>query len=263
MSYSRSLKRQLSSLLAGKTVYRACDEWGEILVIDQRRRRILTFGSVFEQSCMDRSDPSLLVHDYAKAMMLVMAFIDAPQTVVLLGVGGGAIIRSVMALHPEARIDAAELRPEVVEIARDWFEIPSSDRIRIHIGDAAHYLASREARSTDVLFSDLYHAHGMSPLQTQEVFLRECRRVLTDAGWLVMNVYAASELAEPFLARMKTQFAQMWLCTVEDGNQVLLASGRPGDGIPITPVPFDRLEALERRMNVRLDLLFRRLSRIF
>lgn len=259
MNRLNKLKEGLNNLLGARRVYRDRDEWGEIQVFDQRSLRILTFGSVFEQSCMDRRDPAVLVHDYTKAMMLVMAFID-PDAVTVLGVGGGSLIRAVAELHPKARIDAVELRPKVVEVAQTWFGIPQSDAIRMLIGSADDYLRDADDDSTDIIFSDMYHAYGMSPLQSDVAFLHHCQRTLTRRGWLVMNIYGGPDMRSPFFLALRNLFDDIFLCPVNSGNHILLASRQSRQSNLYDYLPY--LQALEERMNLRLDLLFRRMSRL-
>lgn len=250
--------RKLKSMIGGQLVHRQRDDWGELLVLDQRRRRILTFGTAFEQSAMDREQPSLLVHDYARAMMLVLAWCQ-PRSATLLGLGGGSLVRALAHHFPELDIEAVELRQAVVDIARQWFGLPEGDTVRIHTADAGLHLQQMAETSTDLILADLFSAHGMSAAQTGPGFLHHCRRVLTDQGWLVVNLHGLPEEMDPIVRGMQSLFAEVFLCPVQGGNDIYFASVQPRPG-PIHQ-HYEAMQQLEEQLNIRLDLLYRRLLR--
>lgn len=259
MARLSNFKQNVKALFGGTLVHRSRDQWGELMVFDERARRTLTFGTIFEQSSMDLKNPALLVHDYAKAMMLVMAWTE-PRRVTVLGVGGGGMIRAIAHLSPTTQIDAVELRPEVARIARDWFGLPEADTFNLQTVDAGHFLQQAPDGSSDVILADLYHAHGMSPVQTTPDFLDHCHRVLTDHGWLAINLYGSPSEVDPVVRRMQELFAEVFICPVQGGNDIYFASKL--EQAEPAHQRYSDMQALEQRLNVRLDLLFRRLSRV-
>ena len=58
----------------GKLVHKASDEFGDILVLDFHNHRVMTFDSIYEQSRMNKDEPYAPIHEYTKAMLLVLAF---------------------------------------------------------------------------------------------------------------------------------------------------------------------------------------------
>jgi spermidine synthase len=114
----------------GEIVHHTRDALGSILVVDYRKHRVLTFNSVFEQSKIDRRYPYLPVHEYNRAMMLPAVFAN-PGHVTILGLGGGVMAGAFHHLYPECRIHAVELRQAVLDTAREFFDLPDSERLEV------------------------------------------------------------------------------------------------------------------------------------
>ena len=119
-------------------IHRTNDAWGDILVIDHRCYRNLTFDSICQQSSMHLNRRHILVHEYTRAMMLVLAFIK-PRHVTILGLGGGCLLRSLYHILPKCELQAVELRQRVYEVATEFFGIPLSKKVTITIADAKQY----------------------------------------------------------------------------------------------------------------------------
>src|SRR5690554_7151082 len=172
--------------IKGDIVHVARDNYGNILVIDDRKHRILSFDSVFEQSKILRSAPQVPVHEYNRAMLLPIAF-TTPAKVTVLGLGGGALAHGLFTLLPESSIEVYELRRKVAEVAKEWFALPESDRLKVHIADARLAVIHQPKAATDMILTDLYSADRMSPAQSQRQFIKACSRALSANGWLILN----------------------------------------------------------------------------
>ena len=141
----------------GEIIHHTRDALGSILVVDYRKHRVLTFNSVFEQSKIDRRFPYLPVHEYNRAMMLPAVFAN-PRHVTILGLGGGVMAGAFHHLYPECRIHAVELRQAVLDTAREFFDLPGSERLEVTIADARDALEKLPEASTDMILADLYNA---------------------------------------------------------------------------------------------------------
>lgn len=245
-------------LIGDSIIHHTIDAWGDIFVLDHRHYRSLMFDSYFEQSSMDVNKPHILVHNYTRTMMLVLAFIK-PRHVTLLGLGGGCLLRSLYHLLPECKLHAIELRQHVYETATDFFGIPTSKQITITIADAQQQLKNIDNNSTNIIFADLYNAYSMSPLQIQKDFISECYRVLSYKGWLVVNYHGISDLDTGFLQYLYSIFSDIFVCCIPNGNSILFASKHSTDTL-------DRFEGvvaiLEKKLEIKLKHLFQRLTRL-
>lgn len=210
----------------GKIVFQVTDEYGDIIVADTDDYRILRFEGINEQSKMSKQDVNVPVHNYSKAMLMATAFTPA-QTVLLLGLGGGALLRALYFLNEQLAFDVVELRPRVLTVARDWFTLPESGKIAYHLEDAEHYLRRQHLPRYDLIFSDLYSAFSMEPRQGTETFLRLCLNKLSDQGWLVLNYYEIPKVGSVMYCALREVFDEVLYCRVPSGNVVIYAAQQP------------------------------------
>ncbi|MDO8864077.1 hypothetical protein Q6D67_20525 [Haliea sp. E1-2-M8] len=208
--------------LNGNIIYFSQDTYGRMLVIEDGGYRILNFDSPFEQSCMRMDHPYRLVHQHTQLMVIVLAFID-PKVVSLFGLGGGSLLRTLHHVLPSCIFNVVELRQKVVDIAKEYFAVPSDHRVRITVNDALAEISNAEDHTTDIIFSDMYDAYQMVTAQTQDAFLLNCSRVLTDRGWLVINLFDLPCNRAEFFELLGSVFSTIILCA-SDGNTIFLVS---------------------------------------
>lgn len=208
--------------LPGKEIYRGHDQFGSVRVLDDGDKRYLAFGDQDEQSCCLKHEPLIPEHEYVRAMLLVLLFTE-PRQVISLGLGAGALNSCLHGRLPQVKQSIAELRPEVVEVARRFFQLPQGKRIQVHTTDALDFLRNVETRKADVIFSDIYGADGLSDQQLGEEYLELCARRLKPGGWLVMNLWREHQGPDT-LELLLQQFGTIYGCHTQSGNWVVLAS---------------------------------------
>lgn len=213
-----------------RLIHKTEDSWGPILVIDKQDQRILSFGSIYEQSRMDLLNPLQLQHKYTQIMFLVLAF-TRPHHVTLLGLGGGCLLRSLYHCLPDSHFHVIELREIVYQLAVRYFGIPDDERVKVTIEDAAIVLQQEHDQSTDLIMADMFFSEGVNPLQTADDFLVCCHAKLSDQGWLVLNFHQQTELSGPFFEAIRYLFDCVIIGTSSNGNHVLFAgkSRLPGE----------------------------------
>lgn len=227
--------------MKGNIVHFARDDLGGILVIDYRKHRVMTFDSVFEQSKIARRRPHLPVHEYSRAMLLPVAF-SQPAHVSILGLGGGVIANALLHLLPECQVHAVELRQAVVDVAREYFDLADSPRLKVTIEDARNVLAGLPAGHTGLILADMYSAERMSPIQVQREFIRQCSRVLTDSGWIALNYHRTPDLNGPFFNQLKQEFAVVLAFKSKTNNTVIYGSKKPFELLASTDPHLKSLE---------------------
>ncbi len=209
--------------IRGDIVATAEDAYGEVTVIDNKVYRLLSFDRVFEQSKMQKSNPVIPVHKYICAMLMATALTPANRVLVL-GLGGGCLIRPLFARNPQIAIDVVELRQAVLDIAMVHFHLPVSADIHYHVDDAAHFIAQAERCRYQLIFSDLYSASSIVPFQSSHEFLRQCAQTLQPDGWLVLNHPQAPDEDSTFSDTLTSLFRTVLYCTTPSGNVVIYAS---------------------------------------
>ncbi|MBZ0332970.1 spermidine synthase [Marinobacter sp. AL4B] len=232
--------------IPGDIVHVDRDKYGNILVIDDRKHRILSFDSVFEQSKIVRATPNLPVHEYNRAMLLPIAFRE-PQHVTVLGLGGGVLAHGLHKLLPKSEIHVFELREKVAEIARKWFGLPNSSRLQVTIQDARLAVDNLPEASTDMILTDLYSADKMSPAQAQRQFIKACSRALTHTGWLALNYHKMPEVNGNLVRELRRQFPLLLVFRSKTNNWVIYGSKQ---GFSNVKIESSRCAELERRLPI-------------
>lgn len=212
-----------AELADGNIVHRTSDDYGNILVVDYPRYRVLSFDSVYEQSGFYVEKPYALAHEYSRIMMLVLGFIE-PRHITLLGLGGGSLLRSLHHSLSRCQFHVVELRPKVYHIALEYFDIPDDQRVSVSINDAEMQMTSSQDCSTDIIFADLYDAYRMSPVLMQQQFIRDCWRTLSKNGWLVINYHTLPDRHSPVFESLVDCFGTLLVCPCKSGNFILFAT---------------------------------------
>lgn len=208
--------------ISGKEINRSYDEFGPIRIFDDGNKRYLAFGEHDEQSCWLKSEPLIPQHDYTRAMLQVLLFME-PKRCLTLGLGSGSL-NSCMHHHlPELKQQVVELRPGVVDAAYKYFQLPRGNRLQVEIGDAFEFLQQPQPRKLDLILSDIYSAEGLDEQQLLPEFLSRTREILKSDGWLVLNCWREHQTGDA-LQHLKSLYADVWSCTTNSGNWVLLAS---------------------------------------
>ena len=237
--------------IEGQLVFRTDDELGELFVVDHGERRLLYFGAPYEQSCICREAPFRPVHEYARAMLLVLAWAQ-PEDVLILGLGGGTLIHAIRHSVPDAEVRVVELRESVIRIAREFFQLENDTRLDVVHGDAKVYCRSATPESCDILFADLFTDNRMHPWQQQHKFLVQAHKMLRKHGWLVINFDRYQEPGSPCMNSLLSLFPTLLSVITRDGNHVILAS--PAGGFDLAE-HVGAVEPLAARLEVPLAAL--------
>ncbi len=207
--------------LPGKEIHRGYDEFGAIRVLDDGSKRYLAFGDVDEQSCWLKNEPLVPQHEYTRAMLLVLLFVE-PRRSLSLGLGAGSLNTCLHHLLPELKQEAVELRSGVIDVAYKYFQLPRGKRLIVHNMDANEFLQSVESKDVDIVFSDIYSADGLDEQQLQPDYIHYCFQRLKPGGWLVLNCWRDHQ-GNTAIGILKSMFADVRSCITQSGNWVVLA----------------------------------------
>ncbi len=180
------------------------------------------------QSCQRQSDPDRLVFDYTRMVFAGLALDPHPRRVLVIGLGGGSIPRTMHGLYPDARIDVAEIDPAVRDVARDYFDFHAAGPLAVHIGDGRVFVRRALAKGAhyDFIVLDAFNGDYIPEhLMTRE-FLLECRRLLSADGVLVANTFSSSKLYDSESATYQAAFGWFINLRKPDSNRVIVAAKR-------------------------------------
>lgn len=115
-----------------------------------------------------------------------------PERILLLGMGGGTVVRQCRHLYKRARIDGVEIDPEVIQAARLHFHLPKTN-VRVICQDAAEFIR-RAAGRYDLVLDDVWIDRGVSKLLfSQADYAPQILRVMNPEGIFAINVWCAPD----------------------------------------------------------------------
>jgi spermidine synthase len=185
----------------GDVIFSCRDADGVIDVVDEIAVRSLQFSSAARQSTMFRQEPNRLALAYTQCMMTCLLFGDAPERVLMLGLGGGSLVKFLLDQCSDCRVDAVEKRPKIVEVAREYFHLPQDQRLSVHVEDALQFLEAPRTDLYDLIAVDLHDSHGMAPVVQRTEFFPCCHNWLAADGMLVINLWYGSNESEERMVR--------------------------------------------------------------
>lgn len=145
----------------------------------------------------------------------------------------------------------------MIDVARNWFELPQTEQIMLHCGDAARYIAHAPDVCTDLILSDLYESDGMSEVQASVFYIRSCARHLTDSGVMVLNFHQLPAPQSELMQVISEQFAEVFVCDVFSGNYVMFCLKKPLQDSLSAMLP--EVRALAKHLQMPLLYYFRQL----
>jgi spermidine synthase len=238
----------LAKWLLGKSV----NDPQSVYVTERFGVRSLHIGSDTIQSSMRLARPNDLELAYTRSMMAFLLFNERPERVLMIGMGGGSLAKFVYHRLPWAAIDVVEVDPRVVAIARQQFFVPPDDeRLGVHIGDGAEWVA-RAGAAADIIVLDGYDGDSQVEELSTRAFYQTCLRRLAPRGILVANLWGSDRRFHEYLERIEGAFPAGTLCLpAEKPGNVIVFGFRDSPGNP----NWDELEhkALELRERYGLE----------
>lgn len=241
----------------GNEIFEARDSLGPVKVFDNNYERYLTFGSIYEQSCQKKSDPGFLMHEHTRAMILPLVFQD-PGRAVVLGLGGGSLVNCLYHRFPHITLEAVERRQIVIDIAQQYFSIPSDPRLTIRCQDARDFMKGTTNGSVDLLFCDLFNANGLDEVQRHPAFLSNCHAMLSENGWAAFNYFNGHAETLEAIKSLEEQFDAVYTCYLFTGNLIVLAAKQSPNKDHADLV--ERVKRLERLLGFPIVNHFLRLT---
>lgn len=167
---------------------------GTVLVIEDGGVRSLRFkskDSQSTQSAIDLRRPATLQFRYTICALLGFVYREAGgspiKRVLMIGLGGGSLLRFMQQYYPQVAVDTVELDPVVADVARNYFFVREGPLTPIHVADGRSFVETTTARY-DLVIVDAFNADSDIPRQLTSIeFLRILKKRLAPGGVVVTN----------------------------------------------------------------------------
>ncbi len=144
-------------------------------------------------------------------LLWLPAFFAPPETiqrVLVLGVGGGAVIRQLQRHIVPQQIIGVDLDPLHLEVAERFFAVEGAE---LHCADARQWLRDYRGPKFDLIIDDLFYEEDGEPLRAVEMtqgWRQMLERHMSENGMLLVNFVSRSQLAQSALLQGVTNTSQ-------------------------------------------------------
>lgn len=226
-------------------LYEKASAFATIVVRQDGAMRTLHFGrDGARQSLVKLGDPGYLGLAYTRVALAGLALSAEPRRFLVVGLGGGTLPAFLRLHYPQAEIDAVDIDPEVVFVAREFFGFREDARMRVHVADGRKFI--EEVRQPyDVIFLDAFGSDSVPAHLTTAEFLGAVRRAVNPHGVVIGNVWSesANRLYDSMVRTYRAAFDELFVLRMSGaGNRILLALPRAQ--------PLDRSEIARRAREV-------------
>ena len=225
-----------SASSAGRLEHEEVSAFSRIRVRRDGDVRAMTFvrdnGQEVVQSRVSLTAPQTLVSPYARSMFASYLYQPHPRRVLVIGLGGGAMVRFLTHHEPQVQIDAVEIDAAVVRLADEYFGVRSGGNVRVHTADAVAFVESTADRY-DLILMDAFlrpsgdtDATGVPTGLKTLAFLGRLKRALAPGGIVAFNVNEHANMADD-IAAVSSVFGQaaVYRCPPADNKVVIAAEG--------------------------------------
>jgi len=194
--------------------------YSKIRILREKNVRTLGFvresGDVITESMVDLDKPHEMLITYTRHMFLSYLYRPKQERVLIVGLGGGAMVHFLQKYDPKLKVDVVEIDPAIVKIADKFFNVRGGGNVTIITRDALDYLAKTDARY-DVIYMDAFlkpsagtDGNGI-PLHLKTVqFYKDIQKKLTANGVVMFNVHP-SEHVQDDLKNIRAAFPSAYV----------------------------------------------------
>lgn len=220
----------------GVLVHEVQSSYSHIQVFDSGNLRALYFGgdagTRVVETLMDLQQPHVLQHPYSHTVMAGFLYRPQASSCLLIGLGGGALVRFINHHFPKVRLDVVEIDPAVVAVARKFFGTGEGPRTRIFVADGRDFLARAPERYDLILIDAHLHPGERTdstghPLSLRsEAFYRSIHERLNPGGVVMFNMIAGRD-ADRYFEGIRGAFAASDVFRPRGtGNMIVFADPR-------------------------------------
>lgn len=182
---------------------------------------------------LDTRDQTDLVFDYTRYAGLYRFTQPTIERALVLGGAAYSVPKMLLAEQPRVQVDVIDIEPSVYPLARRYFDVRESPRLRSITEDGRRHLQSTDTRY-DLMFVDVFTSLSVPAHFTTQEFFTLAKERLSERGVLVMNVIGdlmpgTDSLAFSLIKTFRTSFPDALVVAVDSprsqSNQNIMLVG--------------------------------------
>lgn len=225
-----------AQVLYGRRIFEKETPYSHLEVVDFGGVRTLYLNGL-PHSAMYLNGSREHVFPYTRYFALGFIFKEDAREVLFIGGGGFSGPKRFLQDYPDVHIDVVEIDPDVIEVARLYFDLRDDPRLTVYNEDGRRYL-QRTEKHYDIVVLDAYSkSYVPFHLMTLEFFELLHKR-LSDDGVIISNLISSlvGDTANLFWAEYRTisqVFPSIYIFPTSDfgpgwvQNIILMASKNP------------------------------------
>jgi len=191
---------------------------GEISVVEQFGKRRIVIGGLTQSGPMAEEIWKVGLREILnldKLPQLRQFVNNLNLKILILGLGGGSLVKLLNQHFPSAKIIGVEIDPIMIDLGKRYLELKKAKNLKIIIGDAADFVRGSwrgldpSILRFDLIFVDLYFGDRVPEFLNKEKFLLNFKKILNENGLVVFNrLYNKNHIFEAkiFLDKLKKIF---------------------------------------------------------
>jgi spermidine synthase len=211
-------------------------------------------GWYTRESEANLADPDDLPLLYARAASVAVIYPPEIKRVLVLGLGGGSIPVYLHRFLPDAAIDAVEVDPGVIDVAKKYFGLRETSRLHFIESDGRVFL-NRHAEPYDLIVVDAFTGSYIPFHMMTKEFYQLVRSRLAPHGVAAFNILPGEKLFDSNVRTLKIVFDQVDFFGAGERTIDLESVVAIGRLDPLTEAEAaQRAQAAQARYNFRFDV---------
>lgn len=106
--------------------------------------------------------------------------------VLILGLGGGTVVKLINKSWPGAKITGVEIDPEIIKISKKYFGLDKVGNLKIIEDDAFDFVVKTD-KKFDLIIVDMYLGSQYPARAETGKFMKDIKKILSEKGVIVFN----------------------------------------------------------------------------